>query len=151
MPYDLDFDASDLQVSFGVDDLSPFFHAFHAYMVSQIDRQFETAGGGGSALQGGSARGVYWAPYSQRYLGRKRPSGARVTAGSRLLQDTGRLRQMAATEIVRTGPKSLAFGTRLRYAGWQNARRPWAFIADEDANKAVEMLGQVLDRGLEKG
>lgn len=117
-------------------DISPVLRAFHAYMVRQTDLMFEKAGGPGSAVAGGEYRGVTWPGFASQYTRkdgtevpawggvpradgkgsvkpRLRPSGQPVTPASLLVQDTGRLRQRAASEVLEITPFSLAFGTRL--------------------------------------
>lgn len=122
-------------------NLSPILHQFAAYMVRQTDRVFEEAGTPGSGQAGGvSSRGVTWEPFTKRY--RKRPSGRRVTPLSALLHDTGTLRKLAATEITTVTPTSLIMGTRLPYAAAQNAKRPFLFLVERDADVLMDMLSR---------
>ena len=79
---------------------------------------------------------------------RKRPSGQPVTPASLLMQDTGRLRQRAATDIVHITPTSMAFGTNLEYAAQQQELRPFLFVTDEDADKLAEMIAKKLEEEL---
>ena len=148
-------------------DLEPVYRAWHAYMISETDMMFEKAGGPGSAVRGGEYRGVRWAPFSPQYIRadgtvvpawggvpkvrgkgrvkpRLRPSGKPVTPASLLMQDTGRLRQRAATEVVEVTPATLVFGTRLEYAPYQDALRPFLFVTDEDADLLAEMVAEYL-------
>lgn len=154
-------------------DLEPVFRAWHAYMVAETDMMFEKAGGPGSAVRGGEYRGVKWSPFSPQYIradgtvipawggvpkvrgkgrvkARKRPSGKPVTPASLLMQDTGRLRQRAATEVVEITPATLTFGTRLVYAPYQDALRPFLFVTDEDADILAEMVGDFLSGGTDE-
>lgn len=129
-------------------DISPILKAFSAYMAVQTDKQFEHAGGPGSAVTGGEYRGVKWAPLSAKY--RRRPSGALVSPASALLQDTGTLRQLAATEIVRITPTTLEMGTRLPYAAAQNEKRPFLFVTDKDGDKFLAMLDDYFGKLMNK-
>lgn len=155
-------------------DLSPVWRAIHAYMVAQTDRTFEEAGGPGSAIRGGESRGVQWAPFAPQYTRsdgsvipiwggvervdktaevqpKQRPSGRPYTPASLLVQDTGRLRQRAATEVVEISPASLVFGTRLEYAGFQDALRPFLFVSDQEADHIAEMIADFLLGGEDAG
>lgn len=148
--------------------LEGVLQAWHAYMVRQTDLMFEEAGGPGSAVHGGRARGVYWPPFAPQYVRksdgvvvpawggvprvrgggrvqpRKRPSGQPITPASLLVQDTGRLRQRAAREYVEVSPASLVFGTRLEYAPYQQELRPFLFVTDEDADVLADMVADYL-------
>lgn len=148
-------------------DFRPALREFHAYMTRQTDLMFERAGGPGSALIGGSYRGIYWRPFSPQYLradgtlvpawggvdkvrgrgqvkGRKRPSGQRVTLHSLLMQDTGRLRSRATTGMVRLTPRSIEFGPNLEYAAHQNAMRPFLFVTAADTEAMVAAVARHL-------
>lgn len=142
-------------------DLSPMLKAFHAYMVKQTDVMFAKAGGSGSAYRGGEARGERWMPFALQYTrkdgtevpawgipgevrGRQRPSGKPVTPASFLMQDTGRMRQRAANDIVEIRPSSLVFGTNLEYAAAQDAMRPFLFFTEQDADKAAQMMADYI-------
>lgn len=140
---------------------------WHAYMVARTDEMFAIAGGPGSATRGGAHRGVYWRPFSPQYIRadgtvvpawggvpkvrgrgmvkpRKRPSGQPVTPASLLMQDTGRLRQRAATGFVRIMPNAIEFGPNLHYAAFQQSLRPFLFVTMEDA----EVLASLVLRAL---
>lgn len=130
-------------------DISPALHIFASYMQAQTDLMFVNAGGPGSAMSGGSYRGVHWEPLSTKY--RRRPSGARVSASSALLQDTGTLRQMAAHEIVRITPTTMAIGTRLKYASWIDKKRPFLFVTEKDGDKFMALLDKYMDQQLGTG
>lgn len=65
---------------------SPAVQAFYAYMRQQTDLMFVIAGAGPN---GGSYRGVTWEAYSPNY--HVQPSGARVTATTRMGRDTGNM------------------------------------------------------------
>ena len=121
-------------------NLKPALSEFHGRMSRETDLMFRKAGGSGSATRGGEYRGVRWEPYRKRYMNRKRPSGSRVTPSSLMLQDTGRLKQRATTEVVQVTPHSLVFGTRLRYAARQNAYRPFLFVTESDAEVFAKIL-----------
>lgn len=72
--------------------------------------------------------------------GRLRNSGKRVTASSKLMQDTGQLRA-AALNNVKIRDSLLVMDTRTKYAGYQNQLRPFAFFnLPTDANVAQDML-----------
>lgn len=166
----VEWNADDLRGDIDVSLEEPLI-AWHAYMVRQTDLMFEEAGGPGSAVRGGSARGVVWPPFAPQYIRktdgvvvpawggvpklrgkgmvkpRKRPSGQPVTPASLLVQDTGRLRQRAATEVVEVSPASLVFGTRLEYAPYQQELRPYLFVTDEDADILAEMVADYLTGG----
>lgn len=76
--------------------------------------------------------------------GRLRPSGTRITKGSRLMQDTNTLRARAALVIDinqfrgRLGPQGV------KYAAKQNAIRPFLFFIQKDANKYSNILRRFL-------
>jgi len=140
-------------------------------MVKQTDEMFVRAGGPGSGQMGGSHRGVEWKPFSPQYIRadgtvvpawggvpkvrgagfvkpRMRPSGQPVTPSSLLIQDTGRLRQRAATEIVRITPTTLVFGTALEYAAYQDRLRPFLFATEEDIDYLAKLILDELEEGL---
>ena len=100
--------------------------------------------------RGGTHRGVYWADFAPQgtradgtvipahggipkvrgeglRLGRLRPSGARVSASSALLQDTGNLRGRALSSR-RITRNAVTMSSPIKYARHQHKHRPWAFF-----------------------
>jgi len=75
-----------------------------------------------------------WAPEGQsrgktrgNVLGKKRPSGRRITRSSNLMQDTGRLRATRA-QLNSVSPTQIRFGPTVQYGVMQNRLRPFAFF-----------------------
>ena len=150
-------------------DFHDAFVTWYAYMQKQTDEMFVRAGGPGSAEAGGSYRGVTWDPFAPQYIRktdgatvyawggtpklrgsgmvkpRLRPSGQPITPASLLMQDTGRLRQRAATDIVRITPTTMAFGTNLEYAAAQQDMRPFLFVTEEDADKLADLVAKKIE------
>lgn len=87
-----------------------------------------------------------WAPAGQKrgktrgsVLGKKRPSGRRITRASNLMQDTGRLRATRA-QLNSVNPKQIRFGPTVQYGVLQNKLRPFAYYQvpqDVDAAQKV--------------
>ena len=152
-------------------DLQDALATWYAYMVKQTDDMFRIAGGPGSGVHGGSHRGVSWDAFSPQYVRkdgtevpawggvprvdgkgmvkpRVRPSGQPVTPASMLMQDTGRLRQRAATDIVQITPTLLVFGTNLDYAAQQQQLRPFLFVTDEDADRLADIVAKKIEEAI---
>jgi hypothetical protein len=66
-----------------------------------------------------------------------------VQAGSRLLQDTGILRNAAMGRFT-VSPFQLVADTPVKYANWQQERRPFVFIAENDTQKLAKMINEYL-------
>lgn len=159
-----------LQVKVGrkLADPRPALVKFHAYMLGRTARTFRALGRGG-----GRFRGVSWANWAHQYTrrtdgaivpawggvrklrgrgavkGRLRPSGTRVTAGSQLLRDTGRLAAAAGTtRRWGAGGKSLYMTTaNVAYGAAQQARRPFLFFeVPQDAQVLHQLVLEHLDR-----
>ena len=119
--------------------------------------------------KGGTYRGAYWAPFKPYYTradgtevpawggipkvrgkgnvkGRLRHSGRRMTAGSKLLQDTGHLKNEVAAHYEvsdNLSSVSISSGGTIPYEGAQHAMRPFMFISKEDF---TEFRSQVLSK-----
>lgn len=131
------------QMAGQLEDLRPVFREFHAYHARQIDGVFRTLGRGGTTrgltwrdfgpsslphnrvragsrwygARGGAARLSRPArSVGEMTLGARRPSGARLTLQSKLLQDTGGLRQSAATGVLVVSKDELLYGSDRDYA-----------------------------------
>lgn len=116
---------------------------------------------------GGTHRGVSWAWYKAQYVrktdgvtvpaeggvdrldgtgqvqGRLRPSGARIDAQSNLLRDTGLLANaVASVRRIREGGRTLELITPVKYAGYQQARRPFTFFTDADVRLYAQWAAQ---------
>lgn len=140
-----------------LDGATPIFREFRAYYADQVDSVFDHLGQGGryrylywkpfpaSAIPHPRKRpGLRWYPMNgggARYskpkktvtamtLGRRRPSGKRLSVTSKLMQDTGRLRKDASESFMQPG--SLIFQSRLAYAEKQFAMRSPYSVTPED-------------------
>lgn len=125
-----------------VGDLRPVFREFHAYHSREIDSVFRKLG-----RNGGYYRGLIWRPWSPASIGRTRPSGRKVTMMSQLLQDTGRLRQDAATGVLVVGRTSLMYGPSVSYAEKQYEKRNVYSVTREDEAKLLELIKKALVGG----
>lgn len=114
---------------------------FQNYMRTVTVRHFQ------ALAQGGTHRGVYWPYFSPHYT--VRPSGQRVRPGDAVLQDTRRLLRSVTSQIDYqiAGDTFLTWGTRLRYAAEQDARRPFLFFAEQDVAKLERLLEKHLMGG----
>lgn len=113
-------------------DPRPIFQRFAQYMRVQTDNTFDRL------RRGGSYRGVTWAYFAPQYMGRKRPSGARLREGDSLMQDTGTMRSRAAL-VMRQDRRTLILGPQgVRYAAAQQARRPFLFFHLPADTQALE-------------
>jgi hypothetical protein len=75
-------------------------------------------------------------------LGKKRPSGKRVTPSSWLMRDTGHMfRGMVSSPLALTATH-LRVGPKVNYANYQNAMRPFAFIYPPTDEPALQMTFQ---------
>ena len=78
-------------------------------------------------------------------LGRLRPSGARVDAGSNLLRDPARLSTAVATvKRIRNAGRTLEIITPVEYAGAQQARRKFTFFTDSDVTLYTKFASEML-------
>jgi len=96
-----------------------------------------------------------WAPAGQprgkvrgTVLGKKRPSGRRITSASNLMQDTGRLRATRA-QLNSVSPTQIRFGPTVQYGVIQNRLRPFAFFevpkdVDEAQRVAFRTFSQLM-------
>lgn len=83
----------------------------------------------------------------------KRPSGASVNASSKLLLDTGTLRN--SIQILRLSSNEVATGTTLVYAGTHQfgnqsrsvPARPFIYILDADVSRLVNLVARYLNSG----
>ena len=141
-----------------IEDLTPAFVNFHAYMMRRTFLMFR------NLKRGGTFRGVRWAWFAPQYVrkdgtvvpaeggipkvrgegmvkGRKRHSGKRVTKSSSLMRDTGRLYTAALTfQRIRQG-RVLVMDTPVQYARYQNELRPFQFFEDPvDVNVLRRMI-----------
>ncbi|MDE2699131.1 MAG: hypothetical protein OXI23_09695 [Gemmatimonadota bacterium] len=128
------------------------FKRIHAHQQAMSGLMFR------NLRHGGTYRGVRWGGFADQYtrktdgvtvpaeggverldgrgqvLGHLRPSGARVGARSHLLRDTGVLANaVASVHRIRNGGRTLEIITPLKYAGAQQAHRPFTFFTDADA------------------
>ena len=113
--------------------------SFYMYLIRKTDLTFRTLGRSGS----GSFRGVSWpwfSPIRTRKgklispVGRRvRHSGQKVHESSRIMQDTGHMARAALAQYRITN-HFLEADTPVKYAKYQQAARPFAFVTDEDAN-----------------
>ena len=129
-------------------DAMPLMKAFVAYHLRQIIRVFQAEGKGFTPLDTEYANpaDLPWKDFSKRSFGRKRPSGKKITESSKLLQDTGTLRQSFKTLIMT--PTAVAWGSELSYAKdhqFGNRKkflpaRPMIFLTREDQATMREMM-----------
>lgn len=150
-------------------DVRPVFREFAQYMRVVTDNTFS------QLRSGGFYRGVFWGYFADQYTrktdgvtvpawggvskvhgsgsvkGRKRPSGARVSPGDAIVQDTMLLRGQAAV-VLTMKPDFLRMGTNLSYAKYQARKRPFLFFTSQDAvqlvNIAVKKLQQAFGKGV---
>ncbi len=130
----------------------------HAYMHSRIIVQFREQGG----------RGVNWDPFMNPWYTRsdgtsvpitggvpwknnpkrkvkgklrsKNPEGKkRYTANSKLMQSTGMLRSAILADM-RISSTNIEMITPVKYAGYQNALRPWNYITQEELAMINSMI-----------
>lgn len=138
-------------------DFSAPLKQWYVYMLSQTARTFRALG----KKNAGAYRGVSWpwfAPIRTTRdgkritvpaegdgitLGKMRHSGKRVTAGSRLLQDKGLLRNAAIGRMT-ISPFSLAADTPVKYAADMQKMRPFVFITEADGEKLTKMINSHL-------
>jgi hypothetical protein len=127
-------------------DLSPVLRKFHAYHSREINSVFNQLG------RGGTYRGLTWKDFGASSmphmrkdgkgmtLGRKRPSGKRVSEQSKLLQDTGALRQDASTGVFVLTRDKLQYGPSKFYAQAQYSRRSPYSVTKADQTKLMQLL-----------
>lgn len=138
-------------------DFSPVLKEFHAYHADQVDSVFDRL------AQGGTYRGLTWRPWPESALphrrkdgngmtlGRKRPSGNRVSASARLNDDTGELREDIRHSLRERTKASLQYGTTLPYApAVLRYRQPFS-VTPEDALKLAELTKKSLFNALRGG
>lgn len=139
------------------------FKRIHAHQQAMSGLMFR------NLKRGGTYRGVYWPGLADQYtrktdgvtvpaeggverldgrgvvLGRLRPSGARVDAGSNLMRDTGRLSTAVATvKRIRNAGRTLELITPVEYAEAQNKRRPFTFFTDSDVSLYTKFASEML-------
>lgn len=125
-----------------IGDMRPLLREFHAYHARQIDSVFMKLGRGG-----GTYRDLVWKPWAPSSIGRRRPSGRKVTYASQLLQDTGRLRQDAATGVLMISPTSLVYGPSVSYAEKMYGSRNVYSVTRDDTRKLYELMKKALNGG----
>jgi hypothetical protein len=138
-------------------DVRPIWREFAQYMRVVTDNTFKRL------RHGGTYRGVHWAYFAPQYTrktdgvtvpawggvpkivgtgtvkGRLRPSGARVSAGDSVVQDSGVLRSRAAL-VVHEGKQLLRLMPQgVSYAKYQNRRRPFLFFTPKDAEQLIKI------------
>lgn len=131
-------------------DFSPVLSQFKDYHSAEVDSVFDRL------QHGGSYRGLTWRPWPEsalphkrkraagQTLGRKRPSGNRVSASSKLNQDSGALRQDVRSGLAQRTKASLQYGTTLDYApAVFKYRQPYSITA-QDGAKLVELSAKAL-------
>ena len=130
------------------DNPSSLLTAIALFHIRQIQRTF--------GLQGARDGHESWAPFANQYtrkdgtvvpawggvprvygkgnvLGRKRPSGQRVTESSKIELDTGTLRASVGLRAITN--TTLDYGTNLSYSGAQQSLRAFTFFVDTDRQK----------------
>lgn len=139
-------------------DFSKPLKRFYVYILSETAQTFRKLGKRGS----GSYRGVTWPWFKPvkiktsagiktipaegipgKYKGKLRASGQRVTANSRLMQDSGVMRK-AALGKFRISAVELTADTPVNYANIQQKMRPFAFMTADD----VVYLKQLIENHL---
>jgi hypothetical protein len=98
-----------------------------------IDKSWDEMRAGGM-LSGGTFRGqTPWKPISPKAIGRKRPSGAKLTGGDVVGKDTHQMAN-AFTEapVLSSDKRSISLVTNLRYAVHQNNLRQYNEPTEED-------------------
>lgn len=146
-------------------DFSVPLKQWYAYMLTQTARTFRALG----KKNAGAYRGVSWpwfAPvnvwgkkvpaegnrvrhsfavvsWNTGDQKRKRPARHYVSAGSKLLQDTGLLRNSALGVFSVTKDRMDA-STPVKYANRQNKLRPFVFITEQDGDKLTKMINSHL-------
>lgn len=143
-----------------VQDLSPAFKNVHAYMVSNLQRQFDTMSG--FIKEGGrEARGVRWKYFAPQYVrkdgtvvpawgipgevkGRLRHSGRRVKKGDSIVQDDRTLRNNLLMDY-RIGKQRMDMDTNddPTKVFVQNKMRPFQFF---ESPKDVNRIKRILER-----
>jgi len=143
-----------------VDDLRPIFLVIGADIQQIVFKHFaDEMGPTGKWLQFAAIRrnqitkkitrgGKEITVYAQ-----KRGSGQPVTNASKLLRDTGHLRN--SIQILRNLAKELAVGTTVKYAGTHQfgnpkkniPARPYIWLADEDVDSIVKAMSDWIMKG----
>lgn len=149
------------------DDVRPIWREFAQYMRTVTDNTFK------ALRHGGTYRGVQWDYFADQYTrksgvtvpawggvpkvrgrgvvkGRKRASGARVSAGDSIVQDSMVLRGEAAL-VLTMSPGRLRMGTNLSYAKHQARWRPFLFFTEKDAKEVVNIAVRRLQQALKSG
>jgi len=149
-------------------DIRPVWREFAQYMRTVTDNTFK------ALRHGGTYRGVQWDYFADQYTrksdgvtvpawggvpkvrgrgvvqGRKRASGARVSAGDSIVQDSMVLRGEAAL-VLTMSPGRLRMGTNLSYAKYQARWRPFLFFTEKDAKEVVNIAVRRLQQALKSG
>ena len=145
-------------------DVRPIWREFAAYMRVVTDNTFK------ALRHGGNYRGVRWDYFAPQYTrktdgvtvpawggvpklvgtgtvkGRLRPSGARVSAGDSVVQDSGVLRSRAAL-VVHEGKQLLRLMPQgVSYAFYQERRRPFLFFTPKDAQSLIKIAVRQLSK-----
>ena len=153
---ELEFVLGKLEESLG-GDVRPVFREFAQYMRTTTDNTFR------ALRHGGTYRGVTWDYFAPQYTrktdgvtvpawggvpkvkgsgnvkARIRPSGAPVSPGDSIVQDSGVLRSRAAL-VVQMKPNVLELGPQgVTYAKYQQAMRPFLFFTPKDARELVDI------------
>lgn len=134
---------------------------FYVYLKTDVTKMFNILGKRGSNYY----RGVSWKWFADQYTrkdgtrvpaegiagkvkGRKRMSGKRIKTNDVVMSDSGILRK-AALDSFWVSPFELTADTSLRYAKWQNAKRPFAFLNDNDLDRLRDNIVEWLVEGKE--
>jgi phage gpG-like protein len=150
------------------EDARKLLNAVALYHLRQVSRTFQVQG----ARDGAPA----WKPFSDQYTrvtdgvtvpawggvpkirgkglvkGRKRPSGKRITEQSKLLQDTGHLKNSFQKQLLEQ--KKVIYGSVLDYAGKHNygdsvtPQRLILFFSEQDIRTIKDMLADYMVTGL---
>jgi len=152
------------RITKNLNDLAPAFRDFQSYMQRQVTLMFNRI------RQGGKFRGVSWEWFAPHYyradgtavpaeggipkvrggglvLGRLRPSGQRVSAGSSLMADTGSLKaKLLSRQSI--GGTRFTMDTPSGYAEFMQQLRPFQFFEKPDD---VTMLQRIINKHMVKG
>ena len=149
-------------------DARPVFREFAQYMRTVTDNTFR------ALRHGGTYRGVSWDYFAPQYTRktdgvtvpawggvpkvfgggtvkpRIRPSGAPVSPGDSIVQDSGTLRSRAAL-VLKMKPQLLELGPQgVTYAAHQQAMRPFLFFTAKDAKELVNIAIRRLQKAVKQ-
>lgn len=139
----------------------------HSYLHSRIVLQFD------KLSKGGSNRGSTWEYFKTAWYARsdgtevpiwggirkargqgivkgklrsKNPEGKKTyKRGDSLMQSTGILRGALLADL-RVNMSAVEMRTPVKYAGFQEALRPWNYVTDEESSMIMSMISRQLDK-----